>query len=343
MNNGFERLGTIEGFESLTMSKSWHGIGTSELHLREGLLHANQLKKEHILFSDMNKAYIISTREMNSTDGNMIVRADELKSYLKRWLIYPPEGLPYHAINDNSETIMKTWVQDTLDRKGITNIVVAPNQSRGETIYNQARYERLSDKLEEVSKISGLGWDVHIDWENKQFVFDCYEGVNRIANQSENSRAIFSLEFENVIEQSFTDSNVGYANTAVVGGFGELEHQVIEVVGDDDAGLDSYEVFVDANDIVYDEFLSDRGIQELELHKELKSFESNVESTKTLMYGKDFDLGDMVTIRNKKWNVTENARASEAIEVFESTGYRLDITFGEALPTLIERIKKEVV
>ena len=196
-------------------------------------------------------------------------------------------------------------------------------------LFRSVSQSRYLYKLEEVSKISGLGWDIHIDWESKKFVFDCYEGVNRVANQSENSRAIFSLEFENVLEQSFTDSNVGYANTAVVGGFGELEHQVIEVVGDDDAGLDSYEIFVDASDIVYDEFLADRGLQELELYKELKSFESNVESTKTLMYGKDFNLGDMVTIRNKEWNVTESARVSEAIEVFESTGYRLDVTFGK--------------
>lgn len=343
INNEFELLGKIEGYTSLIAGKSWHGIGTGELHLHEDLLHAKSLEKEHILFTKPNKAYIISTREMNSVDGNMIVRGDELKAYLHRWLIYPPVGMAYHAINSNAETIMKAWVQDTLDRKGITNIVVAPNQSRGETIYAQARYERLSDKLEEVSKMSGLGWDIRIDWKNKQFVFDCFEGVDRVSNQSINSPAIFSLDFENILEQHYTDSNLDYANTAVVGGFGELEHQVIEVVGEDGAGLNSREIFVDASDIVYDEFLADRGTQELSLHKELKVFESNVESTKSLRFESDFDLGDMVTIRNKNWNITENVRITEAVKVFESTGYRLDVTFGEGLPTLIERIKKEVV
>lgn len=342
MTNSFELLGKIDGYTSLVTSKNWHSIGTSELHVHDDTLYADQLKKEHILFSNFDRAYIVSTREMNSVDGNMIVRGEELKAYLRRWLIFPPVGEAYHTINNNAESVMKTWVQDTLDRKNITNIVVAPNQNRGKEIYVQARYEKLSDKLEEVSKMSGLGWDIRLDWVSKQFVFDCYEGVNRVASQNENSPAIFSLEFENVLEQHYTDSNIDYANTAIVGGFGELEHQVIEVVGKDDAGLNSREIFVDASDMVYDEYLAERGNQELSLYNELKVFESNIESTQTLLYGTDFNSGDMVTIRNKKWGITEDVRITEAIEIFESTGYRLDLTFGEGLPTLIERIKKEV-
>ena len=340
IDRDFNFLGQIDNYESLIMTKKWHGIGSLELHLHENTTHAEQLQKENIIFTRPNKAYVILHREINSVDGKLIVKGLELKSYLARWLVFPPEEQAYYRVNSNAETIMKEYVQATLDRKSITSIVVAPNQNRGiKTVY-QSRYKNLADELEKLSLASGLGWNIVLDLDNKQFVFEIYEGQDRTANQSILPPAIFSIEYDNIAEQTLIDSRMDYANIAVVAGQGEGVDRKIEIVGDIDKGLDSFEIFVDARDIENEEELPVRGGQKLAEVQEVFTFDSRVSVDKNLIYEEDFELGDIVTIQNKKWNVTADRRITEATEIYESDGFKLDIVFGESIPTIKDVIKQ---
>ncbi|NMA03401.1 MAG: hypothetical protein GX925_01720, partial [Clostridiales bacterium] len=172
IDRDFNFLGQIDNYESLILTKKWHGIGGVELHLNEDTTHADKLQKENIIFTTEKKAYVILHREINSANRKMTVKGLELKSYLDRWLVFPPEDRAYFRINDNTETIMKEYVQATLDRKGITDIVVAPDQGKGEKTVYQSRYKNLAKELEKLSLASGLGWDIALDIENKKFIFD---------------------------------------------------------------------------------------------------------------------------------------------------------------------------
>jgi hypothetical protein len=62
----------------------------------------------------------------------------------------------------------------------------------------------------------------------------------------------------------------------------------------------------------------------------------------SFVYERDFDLGDTVTIQNKKWGVTMNAPITEIKEIWEPTGFRLEAVFGNNKPTLIRKIKQEL-
>lgn len=339
IDRDFNFLGQIDNYESLMIGKSYSGIGSFELHVNDNTANVNELQKENIIFTDTKKAYIILYREMESTTGKVIVKGLELKSYLSRWLVYPPNGQAYYRINSNSETIMKEYVQATLIRKGITNIVVEENQNRGTTTVYQSRYKNLADELEKISISSGLGWDITLDLENKQFVFDVVEGKNRTANQSILPPAIFSVDYDNIGEQTLIDSKLGYANVAVVAGQGEGAERQITVVGDT-AGLDSFETFVDARDIENVDDLPARGEQELAGVKEVLTFDSEVLTDKNLVYEVDFKLGDLCTKQNKKWNITVDRRITAITEIYEGTGFRLDISFGESLPTVADILKE---
>ena len=57
------------------------------------------------------------------------------------------------------------------------------------------------------------------------------------------------------------------------------------------------------------------------------------------MYRDDFDIGDRVTCFNKTWNVRIDARITEVSEISESTGDRLEITFGESIPSVYRQLK----
>ena len=341
IDRDFNFLGQIDEYKSFMPSKKWHGAGKFEFHLQANTTHAECLQKENIIFTTEKKAYVILYREANSKDGQLIIKGMEIKSYLARWLVFPPEGYAYYRVNSNVETIMKEYVTATLQRKGITNIAVAENQNRGiQTVY-QSRYKNLAEELEKLSLASGLGWDIVLDLENKRFVFDVFEGLDRTESQDVNPNAIFSIEYDNIGEQKLIESRLGYANTAIVAGQGEGADREITIVGDGE-GLDSFELFVDARDLENSTDLPARGEQKLAEVQEIFTFDSRVLVDKNLIYEEDFNLGDLVTIQNSKWDVTVDRRITELTEIYESSGFRLDVTFGESLPTIIDLVKKAI-
>ncbi len=337
----FNFLGQIDEYESFIPTKKWHGIGNFELHLNINNAHAEYLQKENIIFTDEKKAYVILYREIDSVTNKLVVKGLELKSYLARWLVFPPTGYAYYRVNSNVETIMKEYVQATLIRKGIANIVVADDLGRGDKTVYQSRYKNLADELEKLSLASNLSWDISLDLDNKRFIFDIVEGRDVTVNQDALPPAIFAIEYDNIAEQKLTDSKLDYRNTAIVAGQGEGVDRAITVVGDSQ-GYDSFETFVDARDIENDNDLPARGNQKLSETQEILTFDSRVLTDKNLIYEEDFRLGDIVTIQNNQWNITTDRRITEVTEIYESTGFRLDVAFGESLPTIIDLVKKAI-
>lgn len=335
----FNFLGQIDEFESFMPSKKYSGIGSFELHLSSRNLYANELIKENIVFTDEKKAFIILYRKRETVNNKLEIKGLELKGYLKRMLIFPPSGQANYRINSNAETIMKGYVQATLARKNITNIEIAPNQNRGANLIYQSRYKNLAEELEKISNASGLGWDIYIDMERKKFVFDVTEGRNITVTQSTFPPAIFSVDYDNIQEQTLEESKIDYANTAIVAGQGEGADRAIEIVGSSE-GLDSIERFVDARDIEDDADLASRGLQKLKEFEEILVFDSKVLTNKNLIYEEDFKLGDICTIQNKNWNMTVDRRITEIKEIYEEDGFKLDVAFGEGMPTVIEKVKQ---
>lgn len=70
-----------------------------------------------------------------------------------------------------------------------------------------------------------------------------------------------------------------------------------------------------------------------------KSYEIN---TIGPLLGSDYDMGDIVTVQNKEWGVSMNARVTEIKEIYEESGFSIEATFGNNRPTLIQKIKQEL-
>lgn len=84
------------------------------------------------------------------------------------------------------------------------------------------------------------------------------------------------------------------------------------------------------------EALKTRGQEFLNENKIFENFEAEAEADVNFTYGKDYDLGDVVTVKKKKWNTAQNLRITELCEVYEYGGMYVVPTFGDALPTTIK-------
>jgi len=56
-------------------------------------------------------------------------------------------------------------------------------------------------------------------------------------------------------------------------------------------------------------------------------------------YQKDWDVGDIVTVQNKDWNITMDTRITEVEEIYEAGSFKLNVTFGKNTPTLTQKLK----
>ncbi|MED4017006.1 siphovirus ReqiPepy6 Gp37-like family protein [Sutcliffiella cohnii] len=343
-------LAEIDNYESLIFTRSWHGVGSFELRVNRYKQHADTLQKQNLVMLSRNKVGIIKHREIELDENgkateNWLIRGVTLKGVMKQRLTEPPSNVGYDNRSSNAETVMKHYVsRNVVNPEKIARIIelveIANNQNRGISVSWQTRYKELAEELELISLYSGLGWDVTIDFATKKYIFDVSEGRDLTVNQSVNPPVIFSPEFESVRTQKFTDSDLNFRNVGYVAGQGEGAEREVVLLGDA-TGLDRHETFIDARDVEETSMLIQRGQQKLKEFETETYLESEILTHGTFVYEKDFDLGDFVTVQNRGWGYTRNARITEVVEVYEPNGMKLTATFGNSRPTLISKLKQK--
>lgn len=347
----FNLLAEIDDYESLVWTRRWHKPGEFELHINVHKQATDTLQKGRLVLTGSKVGIILHRELVQGTGGKgeeqVAIKGAALVSIVGRRITVPPAGYAYDRVNGPAETIMKGYVVrncivPTDGKRVVPNLAVTTDQQRGTKLIYQTRYRKLDEELEKLSLISGLGWDVALDWQNKKWVFDVLEGRNLTAGQTVNPPVIFSADFDAVQAQTFIESDIGHKNTAYVGGQGEGVERDIAEVGSGKAGLERVETFVDARDLEQAADLPERGRQKLAEVAPVLTFDTEILTQGPYRYGQDWDLGDVVTVQNRKWGVTLDSRITEITEVYEPAGFALRATFGSNIPTLAERIKQEL-
>lgn len=366
----FNLIDEISQYESLQLTRSWGEVGAVELKINRYIRGANQLLKDRIIFphNQLHKAYVILHREIELDEKgkvteNWLIRALPLKSWLSRRITLPPSHTAYDNKKGDAETVLKHYVDrnavNPVDpTRVIPDLVIAPNQLRGPTVSWQSRFKVLPDELTEISLLSGIGWNISLDVVNKKFVFDVATGRDLTTAQAVNPPVIFSPEFNSLKSMSYTESSLNYKNMAYVAGQGEGIDRRVVTIGTQ-TGLGRHELFVDARDVeeetqpetgdpvprpeqdIIDDLLN-RGGQKLAEHKQEVYLDGQVLTKSPFVYEEDYDLGDVVTLQNRQWGVTLNARITEIKEIYEPAGRQIEVTFGNRKPTLIDKIKQEI-
>lgn len=366
LSRNMDILGEIDDYESMFFTRSWHGIGSIELRINRYKKYADTLLKNNLILvgRDLNKVFVIKHREIEldkqgKATENWTVKGYALKTIIAQRITLPPSHTAYDNKSGSYETVMKHYVNNHLVnpvdiKRKITNLIIAPDQQRGGYISYSSRFKNVAEEQSTLSLSSGLGWDVLLDLDNKRFVFDVFAGRDLTQSQSSNPPVIFSPQFDSIETMSFAQSELNYKNVAYVAGLGEgVERRVVEI--GDFAGLDRHELFIDARDVAETDdegnpipeeqiiqSLIDRGQQKLKEMMQEEYLEGQILTKSPFVYEKDYDLGDIVTIQNLDWGVTLDARITEIKEIYEPSGFKLEATFGNNKPTLIQKIKQEL-
>ena len=88
--------------------------------------------------------------------------------------------------------------------------------------------------------------------------------------------------------------------------------------------------------------MQQRGKEKLYQNLSTNTFEGTINLLSNNSYKRDFELGDIVTILDRKWNITINTRITEIEEVYENGGKSINVIFGNKIPTILDKIKSKV-
>lgn len=343
----FDFLGEIDDYESLQFTRRSKRAGEFELHINLNKNLTETLQEDNLIYLSPKKVGVIRHREISrDSSEELVIRGYALNGLLSRRITYPPEGQAYDTIKAPLETVIKHYVNanavnPTDSTRKMPNLIIAEDLGRGPVVEWQSRFKQLDEELEKLST-DVIGWEIYLDLENKKFVFDITKGRDLTVNQSTNPPVIFSIDFDNVKSQVFTDSATGHKNTAYVGGQGEGENRAITEVGNGASGLERIETFIDARDVEDDSQLSSRGMEKLKEFQKILSFDSEILTYGPFVYEQDWNIGDTVTVQDNKLGLTMDSPIPEVKEIYEPGGFRLESTFGNTVPTLVDKIKQSL-
>lgn len=363
-DKSFNMLGIVDTFISLIWRREYYKSGTFELHMylpdddRQSSQIITLMQKGNILMKEDSpeEAAFIENITLSEEEAETIkVSGYFIGNFLKDRIVWGMQ-----TKSGTIEQVMKGYVETncispTNVNRIIPNLVVSITRGINKSVNEVNSYGYLNEWLEELATKHDVGWRVLFDLENRKYVFDVYQGKDLSVNQTVNPQAIFALEYENILNQTFTDSDSEYKSMALIGGQGEGNDRKLAIINDNYSGFNRKEIFVDAKDLPqkrddgtlisdgeYIQFLLERGHSKLAELKPIQTFESGISVLSNLVYKQDFDLGDKVTIQNNRWGLILNARITSIEEIYENNMVDVRVNFGNHIPTLIDKIKQRM-
>lgn len=361
-----ELQGIVEKIASLIWTRRYWSCGEFKLLVPFTEEHSRMLVKNNIIMKrgDDEAAQI---RYVHITKNSQGLEEIEVQGkFLIAWIgkrIIKKQIITKDTTQNIIYRIVRENVTNPADTvRKIPDVSIATDDADTESgviDYTSEQYTNAQLAAETAAKAAKLGIRMRTDARTGAHVFSVYEGRDLTAgNTAGNAPCIFSQEFDNIVEQEYTNSVENLKTTAFVGGEEKegVARKVAEV-GGSAAGLAREEVFINATDIVqeyedddgtqvtltdaeYLALLSARGAEELEQYAETLSFGSKINTFANLIYRTDYDLGDRVTCVNKRWGIRIDVRITEIAETYQNNVEEIDITFGESLPALLTQIRQ---
>lgn len=351
LDKKFEICGIVDDFSSLIWNRKYYECGN--FSLQTSINNLQQFKNAKYVYSkEFVEIAILETFNYKETTQSLEINTTGrfLESILATRVIDSTQCFKNMITEDIIRSLVDTFCINAGIRT-IPNLILGERKGLGKTRTIQMTGDNLLDKIYELCKEDELSIKLWYDFDKNKMVFEVWQGLDRRDTQDVNTWAIFSRNFENILEDEYSIDTTKYCNFAYV------EGEVQKQVGTDENGLpitiktrvnvtinrikegeERKELYVDARDLQSDEqttdeeyrqMLIERGISKLNECTRVETSNFIVNPLSNLQYEKDFNLGDKVVYKNEQLNFNIENRIVEITESYENGEKTLDLTFGD--------------
>lgn len=361
----FENIGEVNQYNSLIWPDKFNGYASFELWAPITDENSEYFKKGNILWCGGDNAAVVEIVKSTIDDKGtktFNVKGRTLEMFFTTRIIWGT----YNASNKYASTVMydivnQNCVNPTNANRKIPYLECAEDKHIGDKISIQKTGGEVYATLNTIAASSDIGFNVLFRPKEKKLIFEVVAGVDRTIEQSEVDPVEFSTDLEDILSSSYYTNSQDEKNVALVQGEGNDASRVSQISGNNELkGFNRKELYVDARDIQsetvsesgttisltpdeYKAALINRGNDKLSECDITETFEAQIRVFGDVQYefGKDYQKGDKVTVRDKQLNVVVSARITEVEEDFDDE-YALVLTFGYSYPTIMQKVNRQI-
>lgn len=352
----YRRNEVVDRFESLIWTERFSAWGDVELHVQPTLQNRGRFTPGVLLA--LNESYrVMKVETIEDTvdqDGKQVlkVKGRSLEAILENRLAMADltdlTSDPKWTITDQPADIARQLFHDIcvtgiLDPGDIIPEIVEDTifpvdtiAEPSDTVTYMIDPKQLYTAIKDICDAYGMGFRMVRDPNTWIIYWDVYMGSNRTADQADVPAVIFSPALDNVKDTTLLTTIALYKNVAYV--VSPVGHEVVYDTDVDPsvAGFERNVLFVRADDITDPDGptasaqMIQRGREELAKNRRFIFFDGEVAQRSQYVYGVDYNVGDLVELRNDTGSVV-HMQVTEQIFVSDAEGDR-------SYPTLAQNL-----
>ncbi|MDR1210047.1 MAG: siphovirus ReqiPepy6 Gp37-like family protein [Clostridiales bacterium] len=346
----FERIKTIEAFDSLLWTENYYDAGTFELYCGFRYLRYF-LEATHVYRHDTNRLAVINYIKPDEQTGSVIIKGGLIENELKTRVLDQAAKLS-GTVEDVCRLLVEKYCMT--GGRAIPRLALGEPFGLTEVIEAQRTGKTVFDVLAELLYSREASFRLRFDFGERMLYFELFQGIDRTVSQSANTRCLFSTERNNVLSETYETSR-DTRNFAYVAGAGEGDARAVVTIDQTDGGP-RRELYVDARDIqpteaapagsvAYNQLLINRGQEKLS--------EWNIADTVGVeidMYNAPkFALGDKCSYRGSfriqgnfdpVLGVEAEGRVTKIYEVLEPSEISKTVTLGKEQLQVKQALKR---
>ena len=367
LDTAYNTLEALDAYIELIWTERYRTYGDFELYLPVSFCAdtVNLAKGNYLCLPESDRYMIIedSTTDVKFSNNKPCYKlvGRSLESILDRRIIWKQIDYSGTIHNLVKRILTENIISPSNSARRIPNFTFEDSSGgrMGETVSNiELHGENVLDIIEDICASYDLGYKI-TPTANGGFKFKLYAGVDRSYTQNTNPWVVFSPKYENISETQLLEKMSKYKNTACV--YNEYTRSIYNSVSEENeeetirsevevynklgavSGLARKEVYVsssashnrnDGSDTPYStseyrNILVEEGKKELSEHAMTSAFTGKLEPYRQFVLGRDFDLGDIVSIENQ-YGQKGRCRVIEVIRSSSSSGENILPAFENA-------------
>ena len=358
LNKNLELQGIVDSFQTLIWTRKAQEVGNFQLNLSPSEDNLNLLKKDYLVFrKDSKEIGVINHIEykLETSKETLEIKGNFASNYISKRINASIVNFNGTIENFIRQMINNNCINPTDKQRIIPNLILGDSKGYTDTITIQDSYSNLIKLINNSITDTDICYRTTLDIENKKLIFELYKGTDRtVENADNNPPTVFCRDMENIVTETYILDNSDSSNMAYVFGEGEDNNRTKVLVNNNLSGLSRSELYVDARDLQktsndvtltdsqYNDTLRQRGIEKLKEATDTETFEATINTNGNNVYKTDYDLGDKVTILDKKIGVILNTMITQIEETYESGKVTITPTFGNKIPSLLDKIRRHI-
>lgn len=360
LSPALDTLGVVNGFKSFVHTAEFSGSGSFKLLLPFSVAAFKLLQQDNYLYwTDAGRGHtaVIETIVVGTQkDGIFItVSGKNIRTLLKRRIVWDNFQFAGTA-EDFARKVVNQNVVSPTDIRRKMPIEMAAKINATPTIAIATQNENVETLLDDVTTLTGVGFDIVFDKSQHKLVFKAYQGTDHRTTQRNNPWVIVSTSRNNVVEDEYSASNTSYRNTALIAGYTDeatgVRHTQSITNG---TGLDRREMFIQASaskpradeeeGITQAQAEANYSAEVLETGRVKLAEQTKVESLEVVItseLAKTLHEGDMITVLKPELGLQMQTFVAATTTYFEKGGTSYELTLGDSIPSVYKKLKRGI-